>query len=140
MIEIGLSCSPSTIISNELIKCKRILVSFGGGMGGANITHYCTKVSTLTKDGYLNITLITGEKREINPKFIVEKADINIVKLVTDITQHINYNKPSTVTKEIETEFIRLLYNEDYVIINKYTPRHTGKLENAVVHKFVTKE
>jgi hypothetical protein len=140
-IEIGKSCSPSKIVSKEQIKCQRVLVSYGGGMGGANKSYYATKIQKeQALQGRWILKLLDGRTIDVNPSFIVENEEINVVKIVSDITEHLNFNKSKEkcVGKTLETEYICLNVNEEAVFVDKHTPRHTYPLENRVVCKFST--
>ena len=139
-IKIGLSCSPSKMISTEKIETKKVLISYGGGMGGAHQKLYATNIKPDWEfDGHLRLTLISGEEVSINPAFIVMKNDCNVVKVVTDNTQHANYNEKSC-NKSVDTEFIELRYDEDYVVVNEYTARHMDDLEGRVILKTTEKK
>jgi len=131
-IKIGLSCSPSRILSHEKIETSKILVSYGGGMGGANEKHYCTKV--VRDEKLWKLTLLTGEVIEVNPEFIVEVAPRTLVKVVSDITEHRNYHS-KTCKLAIETEYIGLHFGEDYAIANDFKYRGDGELQGRLVSK-----
>ena len=134
-ILVGLPCSPSKIIGQKVIKAKRILITYGGGMGGANKTYYFTKQKKLA-DGLLQLTLVDGKKVEVNPFFIVDKNDCKILQLKTDITAHCNYHSNTLGTKsKIETEYIYLDENETFTMVDRYVPRHEGELNRRVILK-----
>lgn len=131
-IRIGTPCSPSYKVSDELLHVKKVLVSYGGSIGGNSKTYYYTEI-----DGYSNplmhkITLLNGEVIYVNPKFIVEIKDRDIIKLVTNITAHRNYTS-KVCSKAIMTEYIELLYGETPVYTDSYTARHTDVLQNRII-------
>ena len=132
-LKIGLPCTPSKHISHEIIPAIKVRVTFGGGMGGTNKNYYCLVVNTRNHDFYY-LTLITGEEIQINPKYIVEIKKANLVKLVTDITEHTNYHKVE-VKKHIKTQYIELNYRETYDLNpNEYVQINTDRVvhtENA---------
>ena len=111
--EIGLSCTPSTITGTKEINVNKLLLSFGGGMGGSNITYYATSIKKNTD--FWDITLYTGEKVEINPSFIVSNKTRKIVKVIADITQYINYSSKK-LNSSIESRYFCLDYDTEYTI------------------------
>lgn len=129
-IQIGLPCSPAHIVEHEMIKVTEVLISYGGGMGGASRTYFCTNVQK--SDPFYLLTRINTEVKKVNPRFIVEMGDIRIVKVVTDTTAHKNYhggNHPKT----LKTEYFRLRHGEDYEIVDKYVARHDGELQKRII-------
>ncbi len=135
-IEIGLPCSPSKLLSHEYVSAKKLTISWGGGMAGSSQTQFCTKIEPDDEiPGFLKLTLFTGEKMSVNPANIVKRNDVQIVKVVYDITDFVNYHK-RLYKSSITTEFIELRFDEAYVIVDRYTARHTGVLEKRVIQKF----
>jgi hypothetical protein len=120
---IGAPCSPSEIISHEAIKMKRILITYGGGIGGGNKVYYTKKI---TKEQAINgswdIETIDGKKISLMPRYIVEVEDTKVLKLVTNITEHKNYHKV-VCTKSILTEYFDMSGFDNYEIVNKYIDR-----------------
>jgi len=115
-IIIAKNCSPSRMLSSKEVNATKILISYGGGMGGANKTYYCNSIvrgSDLTDNFTLN--LISGEVKEINPNFIVEISAVKLVILVIDVTEHTYYN-PEKASKCIRTVITELKFNQDYEI------------------------
>lgn len=104
-ITFGLPVSPSTRLSQKEIKVTKILISYGGGMGGANETHYAKKV--VQSEGNVKITTFDGRTIDINPRFIVYKEPCRILEIVTDVTAHTNYHGYK-VKKEILTEYVEI--------------------------------
>jgi hypothetical protein len=138
-IKIGPSCSPNTyIVSHEIIKGKKILVSFGGGLGGSSKTYHCTKVYIpQPADSLRTLTLLSGEEIHVNGRFIVEICDRNYVKVVSNVTGHRNYYK-KVCSKAIETEIFELLYDEQPIFVTEAIMRHTDLQGRTVSCEEVT--
>jgi hypothetical protein len=100
---ISAPCSPSTQIDSKSIEVVKIIITFGGGMGGANQTFYANRVDK-TSDGMLSVETVDGRKLELNPRYIVSKEVTNILKVVTDTTEHSNYHEKTCKYSE-RTEF-----------------------------------
>lgn len=135
-VVIGLSCSPSNIIGQKIIKAKRILITYGGGLGGTNKTYHFTKQKTLS-DGLIQLTLLDGKKVDINPFFIVSKNDCKMLRLESDITAHCNYHSNVLGNKhKIQIEYIYLDDDETFTVLNnQYVPRHEGNLRGRIILK-----
>lgn len=80
-IKISRPCTPSTVLETKEIKATEVLVSWGGGLGGASKKYY--SISENNNDYEI---LPHGEFIELNPNFIVHKKDVKIVKMVTKTT------------------------------------------------------
>ena len=130
VLEIGKAMSPSHFVGKgELKKMKRILVSYGGGMGGANKTYYTEKIhKEQAVNGTWNIVDIHGNMIELNPRFIVEVVETKVLILKTDITEHASYNS-KTCKSKILTEYFDLgeMGYNDYVL--KDTFRSSDKIK-----------
>lgn len=127
-IKIGLCGTPARMISHEVVLAKKILLTYGGGMGGASEKIYCTKKEL--KAGIVDmyaLTLLSGEVIEVNPAFIVKVEDRRLVKVVCDVTSH-SYFNAKNFKSMIITEYIGLKFEEDYVIVNDYVSREDGRL------------
>jgi len=118
-LEIGLPCAPGELISNEEIKTTEILVSWGGGMGGANKRYYAT-----SKNGN-EYTLIDGDKIKLNPNFIVHEKEVRLVKNITT-----NTNSNMNFTKKIR--FIQLGVKQNWISIDRYDNNKIS--DKAIVH------
>ena len=120
---VGKPCSPSETISHEVIEMKRVLISYGGGIGGVNKQYYTKKLyKEQAINGSWNIETIDGKKIQLMPNFIVEVEETKVLKLVTDVTEHRNYNK-TTCKKSILTEYFDLSGFDNYNIEEKYSSR-----------------
>jgi len=130
VLEIGKAVSPSHFVGKgELKNMKRILVSYGGGMGGANKTYYTEKIhKEQAINGTWNIVDIHGNMIELNPRFIVEVVATKVVVLKTNTTGHANYNS-KTCKSSILTEYFDLgeMGYNDYVL--KDTFRSSDKIK-----------
>lgn len=119
-IEIGLDCSPATMVSNSLIPLQEVKVTHGGGVGGVNIEYYCTSIDRSNKDFY-TLLLFNGQKIEVNPRYIVYITPVNSVKLVMDITGHDNLDEFLKVPnhRTLRTIFLLLPFDTNY----RFTPK-----------------
>ena len=127
-LTIGLSCSPSKIIKHEEITLKEVLISYGGGMGGANMTYFCTEAVKVATTPFYKLTRVNGEEKRVNERFIVEMGNVRLVKVVSDVTAHRNYRDKNATNGEkvITTEYFKLEYDEEYEVVNKYVSRSDG--------------
>jgi hypothetical protein len=120
---VGKPCSPSIKISDEVIEMKRILITYGGGMGGGNKTYYTKEIK---KEQAINggwyIETIDGKKIQLMPNFVVEVEQTKILKLVTDVTLHRNFSK-KVCKKAVLTEYFDLSGFDDYNIDVNYSSR-----------------
>jgi hypothetical protein len=120
---VGKPCSPSETISHEVIEMKRVLITYGGGMGGAHKQYYTKEIrKEQAINGSWNIETIDGKKIQLMPNFIVEVEETKVLKLVTDVTGHRNYNK-KVCEKSILTEYFDLSGFDTYNIEEKYSSR-----------------
>lgn len=99
----GLSCSPSEITDTQELAATKFLVSYGGGMGGANQTHYALDYKT--NDKFYVLELLNGNQIKINPRFIVSMQDKKVLRIENDVTAHSNYREKNC---------------EKYIIVNYY--------------------
>jgi hypothetical protein len=126
---IGLPCSPSFLsIPTEIIQATSFLISYGGGIGGANKTYYATDCyAEQAINGFYQLTLIDGSKVSINPRFIVEKQVVNLIKITTDTTPHSNYY--SIICKQsISIEWFKLEDDEEFEWKADFTSRDDKRL------------
>ena len=120
---IGLPCSPSHVSSKKDFICYKILISYGGGMGGANNTYYCLKKDLPVLEDEKRFikfkNLINSEEVTINKRFIVSVSEVKIVKVDYDITKWINYNEKKC-NSCIETIFYSIGVDVKYEIKNEF--------------------
>ena len=125
----GLPCSPSFLsIPTQIIQATSFLVSYGGGIGGANKTYYATDCTVdATKIGFYQLTLIDGSKVSINPRFIVETQKVNLIKITTDTTPHSNYYSIKC-KQSISIEWFKLEDDEEFEWKAEYKTRDEKRL------------
>ena len=118
ILKVGKFCSPSTVISHEVLNMKRILVTYGGGMGGTRSEYYTSKIKKVGET--LKVVTVDNKKLSLNPRFIVEIEDTKVLKVVTDVTAHSNYHSP-ICKKSIVTEYIDMSGYNNYILDSTYT-------------------
>ena len=101
-ITIGLPVSPATFIERSTKNVTEILISHGGGMGGASYRKYGT-IITRNDNGFLIFETFLGERIEINQRWVVSIEDKQLIEIIVDVTEHSNYHK-HTCEKHITTE------------------------------------
>jgi|JFJP01.1.fsa_nt_gi hypothetical protein len=124
---IGLKFSPATLLSATAIGVTKVLVTYGGGMGGSHKTYYCTDFQLKKSNGMYVAKLTNGEVIEINPRYVVEIKTRTLVKVITDKTAHANYHNP-TVKTSLLVEYIELEHNETFEATNEN--RNTSKFDD----------
>lgn len=149
-IVLGLPCTPSKFISADLKLGYKILISYGGGMGGANRTIYAyvneQTISVLENvtAKFINFTNINNEEVTINTDFIVMVSKCNLVTTKIDATEHYNYGKETKQKGSGEYKAVILKdtfeigINDAYVFKDEY---HTNseikiKSEKEIVKKY----
>lgn len=127
---VGKPCSPSIKISDEVIEMKRVLITYGGGMGGANKSYYTKEIKKEQAiNGQWQIKTIDGKQINLMPNFVVEVEETKILKLVTDVTGQRNFSK-KVCNKSILTEYFDLSGFDDYNIDIDYSSR-----DNKIIFK-----
>ena len=82
---------------------KEVLMSCGGGMGGAYWKEHGDVAGNLNENKFVVLTdAITGETKDLNTRFIVEIEDKQLIKVTTDLTPHYNYGH-TTCKSAVET-------------------------------------
>jgi hypothetical protein len=117
--KVGLSCTPSKIIKHEVIEVTEYLVSYGGGMGGSNARFYSKKLINPKKVDSIGVELYNGEVLTIHKNFIVTERKKRILKIVSDITKHVNYHKHVCDSKH-EVTYYKLNFGDDFELVNEY--------------------
>jgi len=131
-LEIGLCVSPSKILSIDEIKVTRVLISYGGGMGGSKETFYVTNIDKMA-DSNLGLTLFNDRVIIQNPTFIVNKEEIKLIKVVTDSTAHTNYNDKKC-KKSIITQYFWAYLDEKFIQVNNYNDKmNERKIHSDIV-------
>ncbi len=112
VIKISNGCSPSIHVSDEVISVNRVLITYGGGMGGARESIYATAIhkEQAINGMWIMVDITNGMERQVNPRFIVSVDKVKVVKVVTDITAFTNYHKV-VCTQNILARFIDIGVN-----------------------------
>lgn len=118
----GLPCSPATRVGYEIINAKKILLTYGGGLGGANITVYATdKEIVYNEHGIAHvIDIFTDKEVEINTKYVVKAENLRLIVDKIDITAHANYHKVNckshilTRVLELPSDFGKPIFYNGY--------------------------
>ena len=113
IISIGKTCSPSKILTTESIPAERILISYGGGVGGWNESHYAIQI--VEESDSLIITNAKQVVTTIYKRFIVLREKCTLFKVTTDITEHTNYHS-FKCKKNIVTNFYHIRQDEVAVV------------------------
>lgn len=111
---IGKDCSPARMVSHKEMNVQKVLVTFGGGMGGANKTYYCESI--VRNPEFYDLKLISGELKQVNPTYIVEIGSAKLVKVVVDVTGHSHFNSIGA-KKCTRTMITELLYGQEYEVV-----------------------
>lgn len=80
-IELGKPFTPSEIKGNATKEGYAILISYGGGMGGASQTIYTYKKVDLETKDIFEVEDIYGVKHKINRSFVVKVSPTKIISL-----------------------------------------------------------
>ena len=104
-LKIGKPCSPSKLIYKKETPITHILVTFGGGMGGARKEFYAMSVED-TNDGFLKITDFLYRTYVINKSFIVFSNPASLVLIKVDTTEHSNFRKTVCSKSEVSQWFL----------------------------------
>lgn len=129
-IEIGKPCSPSTILGTEEIKATKVVISYGGGMGGSSRTLYAKKIKKV-EDNFYKLTLIDDKIEEVGINFVVSKRAKTILKLSVDRTAHANYHK-HTCNKQISVQYFEFDSDEEYTIVDKSLSVSTNNIQTDI--------
>lgn len=92
VIQITKPSTPSSLISAEESEYLKLLISYGGGMGGSKETIYCS-VQHETEHTITVKNDLTGQIITYNRRFIVAYYhEVILVKAVFDTIGHANYH------------------------------------------------
>jgi len=114
-IIIGCPHSPLKRIATEEIPVTKVLITYGGGMGGSSGTYYATRRSDIS-DKKIKILTIDGRIIDIGTNFIVTEEDVIIVKN--------QYERPDTTTFYTYNVISK---NMKYELIEGYSTNRTIK-------------
>jgi len=112
-IEIGKPCSPSKITSVKDRKVTKFVFESG------RLTHTNYADSFTVSDRFYNLTLIDGNTKQINSKYVVSIQDKQAITVVTDTTQHTNYSEVK-VKKSISTRIFVIDLQDSYTVHKDY--------------------
>ncbi len=129
-------CSPSRLISCRDFSVTKVIISYGGGMGGTSQIYYCTDVLERVTDdpvSYTRLTEISGQQTEMNPRFIVSKTVVKLVEIKVDVTGH-SYLDETGSRKAVRTILIELKHGQKY----EYDDNRGGRNEQVILDE-VTK-
>jgi hypothetical protein len=124
-IEIGLPCSPSKSLSVEEIKVQKVIVCYGSK------TEVLYLKEVIIKDDEMEVIYFNGHERDINNSFVVSSEEIRVVKTVTDVTAHRNYNEkdPSKLVKDVvEIEYYEIKDSDKWIFSEKYVHKSGKKI------------
>ena len=117
--KIGLCCTPAKIKNHEVIDVFEMKVTYGGGLGGSVETHYITDYHLNSMDFFV-VTFINGLKEKFNKRYVVSIKPKKVVKVVTDITEHVNYREFVTNEPQIKIIYYVLNLDDTYEVITEY--------------------
>ena len=126
---------PSTLISENCRKPEKVtkvVVSYGNRNSS---TYYATKVTK--KQGDYALVLINGETVEVNGQFVVSKTPMQLITIVCDITEWINYHDNKCRTS-IETRKFAIGMTDNAVLVERYADK-INPISDAVVQDGVHK-
>jgi len=126
-LEIGLPCTPAFMISDERLPIKCLKVN----LINTKDVYWCVNSQVVfdkLKDKWVReIITLDGRTITIAEKYVITEENYEMVKIVSNISGHVNYQKDEGVTA-IKTEYILLTANQEYIAINGYvskTDKHT---------------
>jgi hypothetical protein len=129
-IVIGTPVSMTKIKDVDEYPADEILVSYGGGMGGANHTYHAFH---LEEQGDSEIKIKTLDNRWItlNKRFIVSIEPVRIAEVEFDTTAYANYGN-KVCQKEIRRVWYAFRGNESFCWKEDYQGSLGGKNESEV--------
>lgn len=86
--------SPASNPQVEVTPAVKMIVSYGGGMGGVHETFYVDTIPDLPTNTPITATDIRGRKLRINPRYVVYTTPVDLVHFSYNITNQVNYNAP----------------------------------------------
>lgn len=96
MIKMYLPNTPSRFIGKaKIIKVKKVKMTCGGGMGGAQWDEYLLDFPETPRHDLVKVTNYKGEKMTINTAYVVKIVDRQIVVVTTDSQNPTYYGKKS---------------------------------------------
>ena len=114
------------LLQNEIYDLQEYLVSYGGGMGGANVRHYGKTIAKADEHGFIVIATHKGEEITLNTRYIVYQKPMRLVKVVSDDIKTANY-RDDKYEKYINTIWYKLYHGEKAVFSDEY---HSGSFSD----------
>lgn len=115
---VGTKFSPSKTKDHSTLDVTSLLVSYGGGMGGANVTYYAQDI-VKENESELEVECIDGRTMTLNKNFIVKREPVKVLKQIVDITAHANYHK-TTCKEKLFVRFVKFYTNEEFSLSIRY--------------------
>ena len=130
----GLPCAPSSKIGEEKHKAKKVLLTYGGGMGGAHKDIFIKdkEIKYNTHGIAKVIDIFTNEVVEINAKYVVSANDIDLLFMKFDTTAHSNYHS----RKYKYTEIIEVYEIPKNAVVKFQSSYHAPKSKVNCVKNF----
>jgi len=97
--------SPVKLISRETTTATKLLVTYGGGIGGANVTYYGNVKFSSQEGNLLLIDDIVNGEIKVNLDYVVTREQIQLIVELWDTTDRTNYNG-ATCTKSIQQRIL----------------------------------
>jgi hypothetical protein len=132
-IIIGNPCSPSKLIEIKEIPLIKIVLTYGGGMGGANRTLYIEEILSETEREMI-VRQYNNEITTINKSYIVFREPIKAIFHTTDITSHTNYHT-CKYDASISTNLYELSINDSWEYIDEYNRNNPKTFYSNVENK-----
>lgn len=131
---VGTRFSPAKTIDHSEIIGTEILISYGGGMGGASKRYYATDVEELNQNE-IKITCIDDRELTLNKSFIVSQEDVKILKQILDITEHANYHK-KTCKENKFVRFVKFYADEEYTVVKNSNSGDENKIQEKTIYDY----
>ena len=134
VLNFGLPCSPAKKVEEERHHAKKVLLTFGGGMGGAHRDIFIKdKDIKYNTHGIAKVTnIFTNEVMEINSKYVVSANDIDLLFMKFDTTAHSNYH----TRKYKYTETIQVFEIPKNAVVKFISDFHADKSKVTCVETF----
>jgi hypothetical protein len=123
------------VIKTEVVKCKRLLISYGAEDGFVTKTYYATKVyHEQALNGCAYLTLIDGTKIKVWSRLLVEEEECQMFIGEYDITDHVGFNPNNKFKKVTLLRYVYLEQNEEAELVEDNTIRITdGRFVNREI-------
>lgn len=134
VLNFGLPCAPSRKVGEEKHHAKKVLLTYGGGMGGAHKDIFIKdKEIKYNTHGIAKVTnIFTNEIIEINAKYVVSANDIDLLFMKFDTTAYSNYH----TQKYKYTEIIQVFAIPKGAITKFVSDYHAPKSKVECVNTF----